>query len=86
MIGVSYSFVGPVEDPKLIHMVMIAQFWPTNHHPDDETCVFTIHILHFTSQNVNLGSHNFKVFKSEDSIPYDNDYVLSCLGGVSIVT
>ena len=48
MIGVSYSFVGPVEDPKLIHMVMIAQFWPTNHHPDDEGRVFTIYNLHFT--------------------------------------
>ena len=48
MIGVSHSFVGPVEDPKLIHMVMIAQFWPTNHHPDDEGRVFTIYNLHFT--------------------------------------
>ena len=32
-IGVSYG----VWDPKLIHMVKkIAQFWPTDHQPDDD--------------------------------------------------
>ena len=61
MIGVSHSFVGPWS-PKLIHMVMIAQFWqqkPTTRIVMTGPHVFTIYNLqcsHFTSLTV----HNTK--------------------------
>ena len=57
--------MGSVEDPKLIHMVMIAHFWPTNQHPDDEGRVSN---LQFT-----ISQH--KVDKSQSKIN-NNDFKL----------
>ena len=61
--------MGPVEDPKLIHMVMIAHFWPTNLHPDDEGRVSN---LQFTISQHKVDKSQFKIRNNDFKTKMDN--------------
>ena len=61
--------MGAVEDPKLIHMVMIAHFWPTDQHPDDEGRVSN---LQFTISQHKVDKSQFKICNNDFKTKMDN--------------